>query len=615
MTDIKNKPLSVIDASLDRDVAYPPTDTSIFNPYTGGIIRQKSIDSLASAFSIATGKTSSNRTVLSKDRVQFIFGIPSLIIKMLKPNTLYYKFRIFLSLSEDDFAVGKETYFDVNLFTDVTGTNTSTTAGFVSQTEADATSAITLLFNQYTVDEIIQRIEPIKNVTYANVNEKRAAIYANLIFLQVYAQISPITISPNVAGVSAEYHNIYREPTISACNFTIIDSALSFTSDPILTASQIKFSLKIKNIKSLKLKISFGDSTGNQASYLDAVTRTFALDVITDYVTLTTTDDGYFTASINYPLNNLRYAELDGGILFNDTKLVNAFNSQFDGIEINSFADNLNKLRNIIVEFVSVDTMGGIVLTDLLPYLNNKVKYVLSLNTLNAVTAVNKPSIVPQRNSNFTYVSISSPTTKGAAALKFVINSSTNKDNFIGFLIVTKNTIGTLNYARLFLTSEMTATNPTANQITYSVNFPLNTAVVYQNNALIYGISSMYSLSSELSVLLPKLDLSKLILRSSNLSYTSNTTTLKFTSFAANLAFEGDAFIKVTYKPSGNIIRNPVTLGFSILPNRTFFVSNINSQPTLVVYLEKDATISFTTQTNSYSSSFITTNNLGSITW
>lgn len=616
MTDIKNKPLSVIDASLDRDVAYPPTDVSIFNPYTGGIIKQEAVEALASNFYIDTGSFTDNTGVTLKDNTVFNFAIPNLIIGLRKRDSLYYKFRVFLSLSKDDFSKGKESYFDVNLFTDITGTNTNEIRGYAAQVEVNPTIAIQRLFKLYTVDEVVKVIPTIALNTYTTVSEKISAIIENLPFLQVYAQISPVQISPNIIGVSAEYHNSYREKIISACNFTLVESALELSSQPVISGNNLKFSVKIKNIKSIKVKLSLGDSAGTSATYLDTVTRVFATDKSSTYVTLTTSDNGYSTASINYPLDNLGVAELDGKKLFDQTNLIRAFNTQYSGISVNSFVSNRNQLRHLIVEFISMDTRSGIVLTNLNPYLNNNVKYVIPV-----VSSAGKPDIVKQRNSNFTYVSNGlATTTREGAYLKLRINSKTNIENFFGFLIVLTNTINTLNYSIILRVSEMVDTNPTDTKIkqrTYDAQVPIDTSVSYLNSITIYSISNNFALSSEYTVELPKLDLSNLISRG-NLNYVDSKC-LIMQGFAKISAFEGTVDLLVTYNNVPKIIGlSSVKRSFTVNSNLSFSLPVASGQSVnkwLVVTLYKSTVISCTIPANSYSSSFITTNNLGSITW
>jgi len=604
MTDIKNKPLSVIDASLDRDVAYPPTDVSIFNPYTGGIIRQQAVEALASNFYIDAGPFTDNTGVTLKDNTVLNFAIPNLIIGLRKRDALYYKFRVFLSLSRDDFAKGKETYFDTNLFTDITGVNTNVVKGYAAQIEVDPTSAIRSLFNLYTLEEVISAIPTISDNVYTTVAEKISAIIENLSFLQVYAQISPVQISSNVVGVSSEYHYLYRDKIIAACTFTFIESALELSSLPVISGNNLKFSVKIKNIKSIKVKVSLGDSTGASSTYLDSVTRVFATDKPAAFVTLTTSSDGYATASINYPLDNLGIAESDGKKIFDQTKLIKTFNTQYNGISTISFTDSCNQLRNLIVEFVSVDTRGGVVLTNLNPYLNNKTKYVIP-----RVSSVGKPHIIKQRDSNFIYVSNGfATTTREGAYLQLQISSNTNIEDFLGFLVVLTNTLNTLNYSIILRVSEMFDTNPTnttTKQRVYNALIPIDTSLFYLNTVSVYSISNTFALSSEYSVSLPKLNLSSVINVNNNIAYNKNTQVISFTGQSSNLnPLYGSARLTIN-----STAPNPTILNFDITSTRNFILASQK------VSLIKGNTITFTLPANNYSSSFITTNNLGSGTW
>jgi hypothetical protein len=621
MTDIKNKPLSVIDAALDKEASYPPTNKSIFNPYTGGIIKIDSVDSIASSFSIFTGKTFTPSTVLLKDNVTLRLGIPTFIVRLKKVNTLYYKFRIFFSLSPTDFygTLGnssKETYCDVNLFTDITGTNVLPSLGYVAQTEVSNAKVLTSLLSLYTIDEIISKIDTIKNNTYTTLNDKVAAIYANLDFLQIYAQISPLTINPNPAGVDADYHNSYREPTLLAAQFTLIESGLSMPSLPTLSANKLKFSLKTKNIKSVKLKISLGNSAGTSATFLDSVTRVIKLDLNSPYVTLTTSNDGFNLASIVYPLENLSTAELDGGILFDVNKLTTAFNYQLDGLPVDSFNTNLLQLKNVIVEFESADSANGVVLTNLAPYFNGVVKYVLSMSALNAVNSIGKPAIIAQRKSNFIYVSNSSTTqsTRGAASLKINVNSSTQLKDFLGFLVVLKNAAGTLVYSKIFTVSEMVSTNTT--QTNFSLSMPIDTAVNYVGNISIYSLGTIFSTSTEYFAGLPKITLSTLITKG-NIVYNTLKNFLSFKGLATALPFEGLVRMRVTYPPrEKSTIKTPVERDFSILPSLAFqYPTGLEGTIWSNVLVYPTVTFAFTIPSVNYSSSFINTNNLGSITW
>lgn len=618
MTDIKNKPLSVIDAALDKSASYPPTSKSIFNPYTGGLIKVDSVDSLASAFSILTGKTFTPATVLLKDGVTLRLGIPSFIVRLKKINTLYYKFRIFFSLSLTDFygTLGnssKETYCDVNLFTDITGSDTLPALGYVAQAEVNNSKVLASLLSLYTVDEIISRIDTIKNNTYNTIDDKVAAIYANLNYLQIYAEISPLTINPNPVGVDAEYHNTYRTSTILTTQFTLIESGLSMPSPPSLSAGKLKFSIKTKNMKSLKLKISLGDSSGNPATYLDSVNRVIKLDLSSQYVTLTTTNDGFNLASVVYPLENLSIAELDGGVLFNSNKLLSAFDSPFDGTSLDSFNTKLLQLKNVIIEFESADTSSSIVLTNLAPYFNGVSKYVLSMSALNAVNSVGRPAIIPQRNSNFIYVSNTSVTqsTRGAASLKFTVNSNTQAKDFLGFLVVLRNTAGTTVYSRILRASEMTATN--AAKTIFSFTMPIDTALSYLGNVSVYSLGNIFSVSSEHFAGLPKVVLSTLI-KKGNIAYNTSKVTFNFKGTAAVLPFEGLVSMRVQTPDN----KPPQIRLFSILPTLGFkYPTTLEEGSTLWsnVLLYTGVTLSFTIPTVNYSSSFINVNNLGSITW